>query len=1017
MSLHYYRSICFTFSQVFSSLTKYIDNHFHLYTHRLLVFSLQLVQRQHTMLRASQTLTPNLQESYDTLIRLAEGEKGVAWADQSNVSSDGLLDVSTSNFTQSQHALFDNLLVSASPRSRMSDVGGGSGVGSIGNLNSPFPISTSLGILTTSNLNSARNTPHAQSGNANTPLSTSVVAGGGVATSTDTPRLQQFSVARAGSGFYQRRQELSSNSDREELPVSNSAFRSSPFVHRTTVSAAGVKCETSINGVRSVTIASSNGPSNLLNQQLSNSGSNMQIASSASTSTSGVGTGNDMTPVRVTTLAKTENSIQPAQKLPRPHLDDMDSVLDTRFHPHFKDLGSDSSQGSTSMYSTQCVVTNRHMHVSNCAHTPRGGVSLSTRKNSEPLSNPGSPRQINHDQPSRPKSANEVLQPQSCRFTAFTPVRTPGRSSAKLSDPQTPSFSSNSIRGGASSSSHDSLPMVSPAGAGKRFDPQQNITSTSKGATNVRSDSGYSMSLSEVSRNGTGISGEVPSPYLIPCFRTESKNTTDFHSSTTTAGQPAFSVPPPTTNSSNSQGYSGYVSFSSQVNPGSVSQLPSVRPRSPSQQSQSLSISSDSSTNCVVDMNLSSKPRPAFQTVLNNKTSNFSSLPSSSQSQGLSTPQNGCVRTAILPTRNFCSFEDNFVSPRNFGSVGVPKTPTGVAATTSTTPLSSNLSRSGPLHRQFPPSVSSRSNYFTTSSHEGLSKMHSPATTSTNNYSSNPSSNNLSNPYSANVCSNLHRGAKSAPHLTTSRFQSGIVPPQSPGVMMNNKTYTPGAPSSVTVAPIQYQMQSSPAHESHSGDSMPDSTDHIYQSIEPPPPPLPPPRSRNIYVPRPQGSPGGSIGGHISFSSKVQSSSNDVLDPGYANRLIRPYTTGSVDNNKKWSGHTHTNANLNETFTIEPSDEHTLPMYQRHKIIRPNTAPDRDGGSNFGGGGGGLSSGGKSSNPYVQHPRHHHQHHHQQHQQHGTAGTSHSHHINGVERKPPSYLQMTKSAASKRVPR
>ena len=989
------------------------------------------------MLRASQTLTPNLQDSYDTIVRLAEGEKGVAWADQSNFSSDGLLDVSTSNFTQSQHALFDNLLVSASPRSRMSDVGGG---GSIGNLNSPFPISTSLGILTTANSKPARFTPHhVQNGSsANTPLSTSIIAaanasvGSATRSTNTTPRLHQSGAAQPGSGLYQRRQELVSDSEREELPpISNSAFRNSPFVHRTTVSAAGVKCVTSINGMRAVTIASSNNarPSNLLNQQLPNSGDNVQIASSAGTSTGVMNNGN-VTPVRVTTPAKTENLVP--QKLPRSHLGDMDSVLDTRFHSHFKDLGSDSSQGSTSMYSTQCVVTNRHMHVSNCAHTPtaRGGVLLSSRKASEPLSNPGSPREISRmdDQPSRPKSANEVLHPQSCRFTAFTPVRTPGgRSNAKLSDPQTPSFSSNSIRVGAGSSSHEGLPKTSPGGR-------------------------------KMSWHGNGISGDVPSPYLIPRSRTESKNTTDFHSRTTstTAGQPAFSVPPPATNSSNnSQGYSGYVSFSSQVNPGSMSQLPStVRPRSPSQQSQSLSISSDSSTNCVVDMHLSTKPRPAFQTVLNNKMSNMSlpvaSSGSSGGSQGLSisTPQNGSVRTAVLPTRNFCTFEDNFVSPRNFGSMGAPiaKTPTGAtgAAPSSTntgTPLSSNLSRSGPLHRQFPPSVSSRSNYFSgTSSYDGLNKMQSPgapATSSTNNYTTNPSaSNNLSNPYSANVCSNLHRGAKSAPHLTTSRFQSGFVPPQSPGVMANNstsKTYMSGAPST---APVQYQMQSLPPHESQSHSD--DSADHIYQSIEAPPPPLPPPRSRNIYVPRPQGTPGAggvSTSGHT-FSSKVQSSSNDVVpDPaGYAKRLIRPYTAGSVDTYKKspgLGGQTHTNSNaLNETFTIEPSstntDEHTLPMYQRHKIIRPNTAldQDRDGGnSNFGGGGGGssLGSGGKSSNPYVQHPRHHHHsysnhgNHHQQ--QHTSGSSSHSHHVSGVERKLPSYLQMTKSAASKRVPR
>ena len=891
------------------------------------------------MLRASQTLTPNLQDSYDTIVRLAEGEKGVAWADQSNLSSDGLMDVSTSNFTQSQHALFDNLLVSASPRSRLSDAGG-----SLGNYNSPFPITTSLGILTTSN--SVRNTPHVQN-NITTPLSSSTVAGGN--TSASTPRLQSSVVRPSSAAMYERRQQLQvSSNGKTEQNSSNSAFGvNSPFVRRNTVSAGGVKCETSIGGVRSVTIASSNaGPSNL--------------ATSASMSSSGGGAGNS-TPVRVTTLAKTENLIQSASKLPRPTLDDidMDSVLGTRFHSHYKDLGSDSSQGSTSMYSTQCVVTNRHMHAFNCS-TQRG-ISMSARKHSDPLSNPGSPREVSHDELLRPKSANEVLQPQSSRFTTFTPIRTPGRSDAKVSNLQTPSFSSTLIRGGASSS-------------------QEGL---SKGPVCTRTDSRYSTSLSEVSRNENGINNG-PSPYLIP----RSRNMTDFHS-TSTAGQPAFSIPPPTThtntnitNSSNTQGY-GYASFPSQITPGSSSlQLPTARSQSPSQQSQSLSISSDSSTNCVVDMNMSSKPRPAFQTSQNK--SSVLSLPSGNNSQALSMPQNGSVRTAVLPTRNFCLFEDNFVSPRTFS--GVPKTPTGATTTAATTPLSSNLSRPSPLHRQFPPSVSSRSNYISTSFHDGLNKMQSPVTTSTNNYSNALSSNNLSNPYSANVCSNLHRGAKSAPHSMTSRFHSGMVPPQSPGVMAN-KTYAPSVS-----APMQYQMQSSPPHESYSGDSMPDSTDHIYQTIEAPPP-LPPPRSRNIYVPRPQNT------GHTSFSRTVQSSSADVIDPGYANRLIRPYTVGGVDNYKK-SGHVQPSANLNETFTIEPSAGDQVSPYQRHKFIRPSTAPDRDGGHL-----GGSNSGGKSSNPYVQHPPRHHQQH------------SHASHMHGLERKLPSYLQMTKSAASKRVPR
>ena len=99
---------------------------------RILVLSLELVRRQHAMLRASNALTPNLQQAYDTLIRLAEGDKGVAWADQ---SMESLHDVS---LAESQQALFESFLVHASPARRNIDPCGA---------NSPS-IAASLGILT-----------------------------------------------------------------------------------------------------------------------------------------------------------------------------------------------------------------------------------------------------------------------------------------------------------------------------------------------------------------------------------------------------------------------------------------------------------------------------------------------------------------------------------------------------------------------------------------------------------------------------------------------------------------------------------------------------------------------------------------------------------------------------------------------------------------------------------------------------------------------------------------------------
>ena len=84
------------------------------------------------MLRASNALTPNLHQTYNTLVRLAEGDKGVAWADQ---SMESLHDVS---LAESQQALYESFLVHASPARRNIDPCGA---------NSPS-IAASLGILT-----------------------------------------------------------------------------------------------------------------------------------------------------------------------------------------------------------------------------------------------------------------------------------------------------------------------------------------------------------------------------------------------------------------------------------------------------------------------------------------------------------------------------------------------------------------------------------------------------------------------------------------------------------------------------------------------------------------------------------------------------------------------------------------------------------------------------------------------------------------------------------------------------
>lgn len=101
---------------------------------RILVLSLELVRKQQVMLRASNALTTSLQDMYTDLVRMAEGDKEVAWADQ---SIDSLHDVSISSLTQSQQALFNSFLMNSSPARWASE----------SKVNSPS--SASLGILAT----------------------------------------------------------------------------------------------------------------------------------------------------------------------------------------------------------------------------------------------------------------------------------------------------------------------------------------------------------------------------------------------------------------------------------------------------------------------------------------------------------------------------------------------------------------------------------------------------------------------------------------------------------------------------------------------------------------------------------------------------------------------------------------------------------------------------------------------------------------------------------------------------
>ena len=97
------------------------------------------------MLRASNTLTSSLQEMYESLVRVAEGDKGVAWADQS---------MDESALFHSQQKLFESFIANASPATKST------------NRKSSPSVAASLGILTTTA------TVSVSSGEANDPVTT-----------------------------------------------------------------------------------------------------------------------------------------------------------------------------------------------------------------------------------------------------------------------------------------------------------------------------------------------------------------------------------------------------------------------------------------------------------------------------------------------------------------------------------------------------------------------------------------------------------------------------------------------------------------------------------------------------------------------------------------------------------------------------------------------------------------------------------------------------------------------------
>lgn len=85
-------------------------------TCRLLCLSLSLVQHQHSMMQRGGMDLSSLQEELACLAGLAQGDKGVVWADQTRIiSTNDLRDVSTSDLSATQQELFDCFLEHSSP--------------------------------------------------------------------------------------------------------------------------------------------------------------------------------------------------------------------------------------------------------------------------------------------------------------------------------------------------------------------------------------------------------------------------------------------------------------------------------------------------------------------------------------------------------------------------------------------------------------------------------------------------------------------------------------------------------------------------------------------------------------------------------------------------------------------------------------------------------------------------------------------------------------------------------------
>lgn len=84
----------------------------------MLCLALSLVQRQHSQLKTSPVDVSVLQDDLDSLTHLADGDKGVAWADQTRISTNDLQDVNVSSFSLTQKQLFDCFLEHSSPRVR-----------------------------------------------------------------------------------------------------------------------------------------------------------------------------------------------------------------------------------------------------------------------------------------------------------------------------------------------------------------------------------------------------------------------------------------------------------------------------------------------------------------------------------------------------------------------------------------------------------------------------------------------------------------------------------------------------------------------------------------------------------------------------------------------------------------------------------------------------------------------------------------------------------------------------------